>query len=215
MRVWPGGRGWQWKHGSQGPARMTLRTSGDFLGGSDGNDLSALVACVGAEIYDPVGGFHDVKVVLDDEDGVAGVHQSLEDFEEHAHIVEVQAGGRFVEEKEGGGRRGKAPIDCGVRNTECGVRRGTAWVGSYDCFGEVADQFQALAFSAGKGVDGLAEPEIAEAYFFQQPQAFHRALCRAGLGEAGQEGDCFFDGGFQQVGDGERAGFVERGARPP
>jgi hypothetical protein len=94
---------------------MTLGTGSDFLGCSGGNDLPALVAGVGAEVYDPIGGFHDLKVVLDDEDGVAGVHQSLEDFEEHAHIVEVQAGGRFVEEKEGGGRRGKAPIaECGA-----------------------------------------------------------------------------------------------------
>ena len=84
---------------------MTLGTSGDFLGCSGGNDLPALVAGVGAEVYDPIGGFHDLKVVLDDEHGVAGVHQSLEDLEQHAHIVEVQAGGRFVKEEERRGRR--------------------------------------------------------------------------------------------------------------
>ena len=69
----------------------------------------------------------------------------------------------------------------------------------------MADQFEALAFAAGEGVDGLAEPEIAKAHFFQQLQTLHRALRRAGLGEAGQEGDGFFDGGFQQVGDGKGA----------
>ena len=114
MRVWPGGRGWQRKHGSQGPARMTRGTSGDFVGGADGNDLSALVAGVGAEVNDPIGGFHDLKVVLDDEDGVAGVHQSLEDFEQHAHVVEVQAGGRFVKEKERSSRRQEALTELGV-----------------------------------------------------------------------------------------------------
>ena len=73
-------------------------------------------------------------------------------------------------------------------------------------------QFQALAFAAGERVDGLAEPEIAKAHFFQQLQALHRALRRAGLGEAGQEGDGLFDGGLQQVGDGEGAGNVKRDA---
>ena len=84
-----------------------------------------------------------------------------------------------------------------MRSAECGVRISPrdAVVGAYDCFGEVADQFQALAFAAGEGVDRLAEPEIAKAHFFQQLQALDRALCRAGLGEAGQEGDGFLDGG--------------------
>ena len=93
----PGGRGWQRKHGSQRPARVTFRASGDILGCSGGNNLPALVARVGAEVYDPIGGFDDFEVVLDDEHGVAGVHQPLEDFEQHAHVVEVQAGGRLVE----------------------------------------------------------------------------------------------------------------------
>ena len=192
--MWLGGRGWHWEHGSQGLAGVTLGTGGDFLGCSGGDNLPALVAGVGAEVDDPIGGFHDLKVVLDDDDGVTGVHQALENSQQHAHIVEVQAGGRLVEEEERGGRRGQ-------RLVECGVRRGPRCGGGYHCFGEVADQFQALAFAAGEGVDGLAEPEIAKPHFFQQLQTLHRAPRRTGFGEAGQEGDGFFDGGVQQVGD--------------
>jgi hypothetical protein len=87
---------------------VALGTSGDLLGRSGGYNSPALVARVGAEVYDPIGGFHDLNVVLDDEHGVASVHQSLEDFEQHADIVEVQAGGRFVEEEERRGGREEA-----------------------------------------------------------------------------------------------------------
>ena len=115
-------RGRQRKHCSQRPARVTLRTNGDFLGCSGGNNLPALIARVGAEVDDPIGGFHDLEVVLDDEHGMPGIHQSLEDLEQHAHIVKVQAGRRFVEEEERRGRRKEALIECGVRSAECGVR---------------------------------------------------------------------------------------------
>src|ERR1035437_5881806 len=37
----------------------------------------------------------DVEVVLDDDDGVAEVGEAVEDFEELAHIVEVEAGGTY------------------------------------------------------------------------------------------------------------------------
>ncbi len=110
MPVWPGGRGWQGQHGAECPAGVALGASGDLLGRAGGNDLPALVAGVGAEVYDPIGGFHDLKVVLDDEHGVAGVHQALEDFEQHAHIVKVQAGGRLVEEEQCRSRRKEALI---------------------------------------------------------------------------------------------------------
>ena len=86
----------------------------------------------------------------------------------------------------------------------CGVRTGgLACVGAYDGFGEVADQFQPLALTAGEGVDGLAQLEVAEAHFFQQLQRLDGALGRTRFGKRGQEGDDFLDGGFQDIGDGE------------
>ena len=50
-----------------------------------------------------VGGGDDVGVMLDDEDGVAGVAEAENGFQEFFDIAEVEAGGGFVEEVEGVG----------------------------------------------------------------------------------------------------------------
>ena len=76
-----------------------------------------------------VGGGDDIGVVLDDEDGVAGVAEAEDGSEEFFHISEVEAGGGFVEEVEGVGRGG---------------------------FGNLQGELEALGFSAGEGVSGLA-----------------------------------------------------------
>ena len=62
-----------------------------------GQDLPSAVSSFGAEIDDPVGSFYDVKVVFDDDDGVAVIGQSMQHAEQHLDVLEVQAGGRFVE----------------------------------------------------------------------------------------------------------------------
>ena len=54
----------------------------------------------GPEVDDPVGRLDDVEVVLDHEHGVAGVDQPLQHHEQLAHVVEVQPGGRLVEDVE-------------------------------------------------------------------------------------------------------------------
>ena len=71
------------------------------FGRAFGDDLAAGVAAFGAEVYDPVGGLDDVEVVLDDQEGVAGVAEFEEDFEELGDVVEMEAGGRFVQDVEG------------------------------------------------------------------------------------------------------------------
>ena len=52
-------------------------------------------------IDDPVGVGDDVQVVLDDHHGVALVHQPLEHSEQLADVLEVQAGGRLVQDVDG------------------------------------------------------------------------------------------------------------------
>ena len=52
---------------------------GDLFGRALGDELAAVFAGFGAEVEDPVGGFDDVEVVLDDEQGVAGIDEFLED----------------------------------------------------------------------------------------------------------------------------------------
>ena len=39
-------------------------------------------------------------VVFDDNHGVAPLHEPIQDVEQHAHVLEVQAGGGFVEQVE-------------------------------------------------------------------------------------------------------------------
>ena len=109
---------------------------GDLFGRAVGDDPAAALAAFGAEVEDVVGVADDVEVVLDDDDGVAEVGEAVEDFEQLAHVVEVEAGGGLVEEVEGAA--------------------GLA-------LGEFAGELHALGFAAGEGGGGLAEMDVAEA----------------------------------------------------
>ena len=64
------------------------------------DDLPAARAPLGAEVDDPVGPLHDVEVVLDDEDGIAGVDEPLENDEELADVGHVEPRRRLVEDVE-------------------------------------------------------------------------------------------------------------------
>ena len=72
----------------------------DLLGRALGDDPAAAVPTLGSEIDDPVRGLDDVEVVFDDDDGVASIDQRVQHREQPANIVEVETGGRFVEEVE-------------------------------------------------------------------------------------------------------------------
>ena len=110
---------------------------GDLLGRAMGDDAATALAAFGAHVEDVVGVADDVEVVLDDDDGVAEVGEAMEDFEELANVVEVEAGGGLVEEIEGAA--------------------GLA-------LGELAGELHALGFAAGERGGGLAEMDVAEAY---------------------------------------------------
>jgi ABC-type Mn2+/Zn2+ transport system ATPase subunit len=58
---------------------------------------SAAVAAFGAEVDDPVGVAHDVEVVLDHDDRVAGVDESVQHMYELLDVGHVQADGGFVQ----------------------------------------------------------------------------------------------------------------------
>ena len=51
----------------------------------------------GPEIDDPVGAFNHFEIVLDHDQRMPGVDQSLEQLQQHRDIIEMQSGGRFVE----------------------------------------------------------------------------------------------------------------------
>src|SRR2546425_9077826 len=70
-----------------------------------GHHASTIVAALGSEIDDPVGGFDHVEVVLDDHDRVALIHELVQHVEQTLDVGEVQPGGRLVEDVQGASRR--------------------------------------------------------------------------------------------------------------
>lgn len=159
---------------------MAVGASGDVLWGAFGDDASALFTGLGAQVDDPVGRADDVEVMFDDEDGVAGIDQGVEGEEEDADVVGVEAGGGFVEQEEGGASRG---------------------VGLVVEFGELGGEFQALAFPAGEGVDGLTQAEVTEADILEGAQGFGGATGGTIGWKLVQPVDGLVDGGGQDVGN--------------
>jgi hypothetical protein len=68
--------------------------------GQEVSSCAAAVAAFGAEVDDPVGGLDDFEIVLDHDDRVALVDQLVQHFEQLGDVVEMQAGGRLVEDVE-------------------------------------------------------------------------------------------------------------------
>ena len=62
--------------------------------------LPAGLAALGPQVDDPIGGAHHIEIVLDDEQRMAGVDQPPEGAQQLGDIVEMQAGGRFVEQEQ-------------------------------------------------------------------------------------------------------------------
>src|SRR5713226_8574475 len=124
----------------EGLAGVGLFGAGDEFGRALGDDAAAAFAAFGAEVDDPVGLLDDVEMVLDDEHGVAEINEALQNGEQFSNVVEVQAGGGFIEN----------------------VKRAAGLA-----LGKLAGQLNALGFTAGKSGGGLAERDVAEANFDQ------------------------------------------------
>src|SRR5262245_51738594 len=65
---------------------------------SRGYHATSGLATLGTEIDQVVRRLDDVEVVLDDDHRVAAIDQAVEHLEELAHVIEVKAGRRLVEE---------------------------------------------------------------------------------------------------------------------
>jgi len=74
--------------------------TGDLFGCSFGDNQAPLIASIRAKIDDPICALDNLEVVLNYQDGMAGFDQTLEHFQQHTHVVEVQSGGRFVKEEQ-------------------------------------------------------------------------------------------------------------------
>ena len=115
---------------------------------ADRNDLTAAVAAFRAEVDQPVGRRHDIHVVLDDHQRVPGREQLAERAHQLGDVVEVQAGGRLVEQEQRA---------AGGRFAAGGV-------------GEEAGELQALGLAAGERRHGLSELHVLEADVGQRRQ---------------------------------------------
>src|SRR6266513_627967 len=116
--------------------------AGDGFGRAFGNDLAPSLPALGTEIDHVVSRFHDVEVVLVDDDGVASAHEAMQDFEETLDVGEVEPGGRLVEDVQGSA--GRAPAELGR-------------------------ELDALRFASGQGRRGLAEMDVPETHVVERP----------------------------------------------
>ena len=97
---------------------------------------------LGSDLNDVVGGADHRFVVLDDDDGVAGIGQGADDRDESVDVARVQADAGFVEDE------------------ECVDERSA----------ETAGKVDALDFAAGKGFGLTVEREVAETDLFKVTQ---------------------------------------------
>ena len=65
-----------------------------------GHQVAAAFTTLGAQVQNPVCTADHIQVVFDDDHCVAQIGQSVQHFEQTAHIIEVQAGGWFIEQVE-------------------------------------------------------------------------------------------------------------------
>jgi len=70
---------------------------GERRGPVEKHDLAAFLARTRPHVEDAVGGEHDLRIVLDHNQRIAGVAQLLHDRDHASHIARVQADGRFIE----------------------------------------------------------------------------------------------------------------------
>ncbi len=80
---------------------LPVRVDFDFTSSAGVPSKTILPPCVagaGAEVDDPVGVSHDGLVMFDDDDGLAGVDEAVEQPEELLQIREVKARGGLVED---------------------------------------------------------------------------------------------------------------------
>src|SRR5882724_124333 len=144
-------------------------------------EFAAEFACAGAKIDDVAGGFDGVRVVFDDENGVAEVAQGFENVDQALRVARVEADGRLVEN----------------------VKRAD------EMRAERRGELDALRFAAREGGSEAIEGEVVEADFVEELEAtanFFQDFVGDGFLHFGQlqrrEKDArFLDGEFADFGN--------------
>src|SRR5437867_2061091 len=120
----------------------------DRLGRALGDDLTAFLTALGPEVDHVIRGLDHVQMVLDDQDGVAGVDQAVEHAQELLDVVEMEPRRRLVQDVEHLAGRPRA---------------------------QLGGDLEPLRLAARQRRRRLTEPEIAEADGLQGSQATREA----------------------------------------
>src|SRR5438105_4940 len=102
-----------------------------------------MCARVGAHVDHPIGSLDYVKIVLNHDHRVAQINQAIEHVEELANVIEVQAGGRLVEDVKRAARVGPS---------------------------QLGRELDALRLAAGEGGGRLAQGEVVQAHVGERLQ---------------------------------------------
>src|SRR3984893_12608935 len=151
----------------------------DLLRRANANDFAAIVSRFRSKIDDPIGGLNHFQIVLDHNERVTSIHESLENLEQHRDIVEMQTSGRLVENKQ-------------IPARAVAIR----FAFDISSFGQMLDEFQSLRFAAGKRVQRLAKPQITEPDFVENIERTGEGFLFADLGE---ELDRFAHGQIEHI----------------
>src|SRR5947199_9157883 len=79
---------------------MPILHPGDLLGRSGSNNLAATLSRFWPEIDNPIGALNHLKIMLNDNERMAGVDESLKNAKQHCDVVEMQTGCRLVENEQ-------------------------------------------------------------------------------------------------------------------
>ncbi len=113
--------------------------------GALGDNPAATIAAFRSKINHPISLGDQFKIVLDDDHGMAGIHQPLKHLDKPFHVGHVQADGRFFE------------------NEQIAFGQPVEQMRFPQARKQMADQLDALGFPAAERRAGLAKPEIAQA----------------------------------------------------
>ena len=74
---------------------------GDLFGSALRDDTASVAASRRAHVEEVVHGLEHIEVVLDDDDRIASLGQSLEHVQQHSDVLRMQSRGRLIEDVQG------------------------------------------------------------------------------------------------------------------
>ena len=72
----------------------------DLLGSAYCHEFASSIARFWTEIDDPISALDHLQVVLDHHERISIIDQPLKQLQQHRHIIEMQSGGRLIEDEQ-------------------------------------------------------------------------------------------------------------------